>query len=202
MRTSSAFGKVLVCLAGLGGVLALSNEAHAEARTHDGFYLSFNAGLGYLSSSTDPDVHYSGASLPSALWLGGTVGPVVIGGGFFGDYAFAPGVTAGGQDVPFDDFSMTLISFGAFADIYPDVHGGFHVMPYLGWGGLESSSNGNSGGSDPTGLVMAVGVGYDWFVAPEWSLGVMGRFAYAPLKMNDRTYSTIAPAVLFTVTYH
>lgn len=187
-------------------MLALSNQAHAEARTHDGFYLSFNAGLGYLSSSVDTPFGSEtakGVSLPSAIWLGGTIGPVVIGGGFFGDYAIAPGVTRDGQDILGDtDFSMTLISFGAFADIYPDVHGGFHVMPYVGWGGLERSVNGNSGSSDPTGLVMAVGVGYDWFVAPEWSLGVMGRFAYAPLKMEDASFPTIAPAVLFTVTYH
>lgn len=75
-------------------------------------------------------------------------------------------------------------------------------MPFLGWGGLSTTHKGNTSDDDPTGLVTAIGVGYDFWVAPEWSLGVMGRFAYAPLKRDDLTFSTIAPALLFTVTYH
>jgi hypothetical protein len=95
-----------------------------------------------------------------------------------------------------------LIGIGAFADYYVDPHGGLHFQPFVGWGGLDASSDGNSGGSDPTGLVLALGAGYDWWVADEWSIGVMGRIAYAPLSLNDVSFTTIAPAVLATFTYH
>lgn len=210
MRSNAMLGKALVCAGSLVAVLALSANAHAEARTHDGLYLSFNTGIGYLSSTAEQTVlgttikeTASGVTIPSAIWLGGTVGPVAIGGGFFGDYAFSPSFEReGGGTYEPDDVTMTLFGFGAFADYYPDPHGGFHVMPFFGWGGLSLSVDGDTSGSDPTGLVMAAGVGYDWFVAPEWSLGAMARFAYAPLKYNDVSFSTIAPALLFTITYH
>jgi len=189
----------MVCIAG---------SANAEPRTHDGFYLQLDVGLGYLSASADTgipqlgEITYSGVTIPSALMIGGTVGPVVIGGGFFADYAFSPSVEAGGQSQELEDVSLTLFGIGLFADFYPDPHGGLHFQPFLGFAGLEASSNGNSGGSDPTGPVFALGVGYDFWVADEWSIGVMGRFAYAPLKLEDTSYNTIAPAVLVTFTYH
>lgn len=64
------------------------------------------------------------------------------------------------------------------------------------------------------GVVLSLGVGYDFWVAPEFSLGVMGRFTYAPLTLtalggpnvpDDReitaSYPTFAPALLLTATY-
>ena len=186
----------------------MAGSAKAEPRTHDGFYLQLDVGLGYLSTTADTgaaglgEVTYSGVTIPSALFLGGTVGPVVIGGGLFGDYAFSPSVEFGGQSQELEDVSLTLLGAGIFADFYPDPHGGLHVQPFLGYGALEASSNGNSGGSDPTGPVFAIGVGYDFWVADEWSIGVMGRFAYAALSLEDTSYNTIAPAVLATFTYH
>jgi hypothetical protein len=41
----------------------------------------------------------------------------------------------------------------------------FKFQPFIGWGGLATSRNGDVGGSDPTGLVLAVGGGYDVFAA-------------------------------------
>lgn len=204
---AKSYRKALPCLGLMALALALPSRAEAAPETHDGFYLQFNAGLGYLSSSAEAgglEVTYSGVTLPAALLLGGTVGPVVIGGGFFGDYAFSPSyeVNGGGTMMPANDVTMTLVGIGIFADIYPDVKKGLHFQPFVGWGGLETSVNGNVGGSDPTGLVLAVGGGYDWFVSDNWSIGVMGRFAYAPLSLNDVGYTTIAPSLLATFTYH
>lgn len=208
MRLNSVCGKTLAFTGTLLGIFSLSGSAAAAPRTHDGFYLQLNAGLGYLSTSAEASglkASYSGVSIPSSLLLGGTVGPVVIGGGFFTDYAPSPSAELefGGQTVTSTtDFSLYLIGIGVFADIYPDAHGGLHFQPFIGWGGLEASSNGNAGGSDPTGLVLAVAGGHDWWVGDEWSIGVMGRIAYAPLKLNDTSYNTIAPAILATFTYH
>jgi hypothetical protein len=181
-----------------------AGSAKADPQTHDGFFLQLDVGLGYLSTSVDfmgQEATISGVTIPSALLLGGTVGPVVIGGGFFGDYAPSPTFKLG--DVESEgDVSLTLIGVGVFADFYPDPHGGLHIQPFLGYGALEASRDGDVSGSDPTGPVFAIGVGHDWWVADEWSIGVMGRFAYAPLKYEDVSYNTIAPAVLATFTYH
>ena len=195
----------LVFGSALSAVLALSPDARAEARTHDGFYLHLNAGLGYLSTSAEyrgNEASYSGVTIPSAIFLGGTVGPVAIGGGIFADYAFSPSEELNGRSTERDNVSLTLLGIGMFADYYVDPHGGLHFQPFVGWGGLEATVDGNSGGSDPTGLVLALGAGYDWWMADEWSIGVMGRIAYAPLSIDDVTYTTIAPAVLATFTYH
>jgi hypothetical protein len=204
---AKSYRRVLTSLGLMALALALPSRAEAAPETHDGFYLQLNAGIGYLSSSAEvgsTTATFSGVTLPSALLLGGTVGPVVIGGGFFGDYAFSPSyeVEGAGPAVSPDDVTTTLIGIGIFADIYPDPKKGLHFQPFVGWGGLETSVNGDVGGSDPTGLVLAVGGGYDWFVSDNWSIGAMGRFAYAPLSLNDVSWTTIAPSLLATFTYH
>jgi hypothetical protein len=198
--------KLSLAVPAFAGAFALSTAAEAAPRTHDGFYLHANTGLGYLSSSVEAmgrKESLSGVSFPFAFLLGGTVGPVALGGGFFGDRAYSPTYKVNGQELPLGgDFSMTLIGLGVFADIYPDPQQGLHFQPFVGWGGLERTINGNSGGSDPTGLVLSLAGGYDFFVSDEWSIGPMLRFAYAPLKMNDFSFPTIAPALLVNFTYH
>ncbi len=140
-------------------------------------------------------------TFPTSLLLGGTVGPVVIGGGFITDYVASPSISQGGQSVPWQDVSLYLYSMGVFADFYPDPHGGLHFQPYVGWGGLQASYRGYTGNS-ATGMVLALGGGYDWWVGDEWSIGVMGRLTYAPLSLDDVSYTTIAPALLASFTYH
>ncbi len=198
--------KALIGTASLCAALGFTSEAKAEPQTHDGFYLQLGAGLGYMSSSAEIDpykVTYSGVTIPTALMIGGTVGPVVIGGGFFGDYAPSPSAEIdGGPSVDLEDVTLTLIGIGLFADIYPNPHEGLHFQPFFGWGGLDASYQGNDGGSDPTGMVLGIGAGYDFWVGNEWSIGPMFRFAYAPLKLNDVSYNTIAPVLMATFTYH
>ncbi|HVJ15166.1 MAG TPA: hypothetical protein VM686_06990 [Polyangiaceae bacterium] len=205
MRTIT---KAVLFGATLCGAAFVAPDAKAEAQTHDGFYLQLNAGLGYLSSSAEfpaplsGEITYSGVTIPSSLLIGGTVGPVVIGGGFFGDYAPSPSVEMGGESADLEDVTLTLIGIGMFADIYPNPKEGLHFQPFVGFGALEASYQGNAGGSDPTGLILALGVGYDFWVGNEWSIGPMFRFDYAPLALDDVNYNTIAPSLLCTFTYH
>ena len=197
--------KSLLFGAALCAGVGLSSEARAADMTHDGFYLQLNTGLGYMSTSAEAggtEVGYSGVTIPSTLLIGGTVGPVAIGGGFFGDYAPSPSASINGEDVELEDVTMTLIGIGVFADIYPNPREGLHFQPFVGWGGLERSYKGDSGGSDPTGLVLALGVGYDFWVGDEWSIGPMFRMAYAPLSIEETSVDAIAPALLATFTYH
>ena len=203
MRVSA----VLAAGCAAAAMVCVTGAAKADPQTHDGFYLQLDAGLGYLSTTASSDagggeLTFSGLSTPFALLLGGTVGPVVIGGGFFADHAPSPSAKIEGSDLDLGDVSLTLFGVGLFADYYVDPHGGLHIQPFLGFGALEASRDGASGGSDPTGPVLAIGVGYDFWVADEWSIGVMGRFAYAPLKLDEVNYNTIAPAVLATFTFH
>jgi hypothetical protein len=208
-HTTSTALRALLGAATFGAVISAAATASADPRTHDGFFLGLDIGAGYLSSSAEAagtKVTYSGVTIPSAVLLGGTIGPVVIGGGFSWDYAFSPSaeIESGGvvQSGELNDVTLTLIGIGMFADIYPDPTSGLHFQPFIGWGGLDATYQGNSGGSDPTGLVTAIGVGYEFWVADEWSIGPMGRFTYAPLSLNNVDYNTMAFAALATFTYH
>lgn len=167
--------------------VALAPNANAEAMTHDGFYMSLEAGVGHLSSTFDfPNAEMTASSqtFSSGLLLGGTVGPVVIGGGFTYDYGFSPSAEQNGQEAELEDVKLYLIGIGAFANYYVDPAGGLHFIGFLGWGGLESSYQGDAGGSDPTGMLVTIGGGYDFWVADEWSIGPLARFTYAPLSYD------------------
>jgi len=188
--------------AALSAVFALTPNAKAEAMTHDGFYMSLEAGVGYLSASADSpnfEQTMTSTTFSSGLLLGGTVGPVVIGGGFTYDYGFSPSVEQNGQEAELEDVKLYLIGIGAFADYYVDPAGGLHFIGMLGWGGLESSYQGNAGGSDPTGLLITLGGGYDFWVADEWSIGPLARFTYAPLSYELAGSNQDVPTWHFSV---
>jgi hypothetical protein len=193
----------------LGAVLAagslFSAGAQAEPRTHDGFHLNLNAGLGYLSTSASQggaSGSFSGLSFPTGILIGGSVIPgLVIGGNIFWHTTPSPG-GGGVYENANADLSMYLIGIGPYVDFYPNPAEGLHFQGMVGWGGLETSVNGNVGGSDPTGLIMQIGAGYDFWVGDEWSIGPMARFAYAPFSMADVTFSTIAPSLVASFTYH
>jgi hypothetical protein len=184
------------------GLCLVSGTAVAAPRTHDGFYMQVTGGVGYYKVSGEADASISGLTFPNfGLMMGGTLAPgLVLGGGFFVDYSSSPSIEQGGVSGDLGTAQL-LLGLGAHADYYLDpAKGGLHFQGFLGWGGLEETEG--TGGSDPTGLVIALGAGYDWWIGDEWSVGVLGRLAYAPLKFNDASYTTIAPALLGTLTWH
>ncbi len=165
---------------------------------HDGFYMQMSGGFGYLRTKVDPGGgKIKGPSIPHAFLLGGTPVPgLVIGGGYIGDYVFSPS--------PDPLKWVLLIGLGGFVDYYLDPAGGLHFQAFIGWGGLESKIEGFGAGAtnDPTGVVLALGGGYDFFISDEWSFGVMGRLGYAALKNGPVKGKTLTPAVLATLTWH
>jgi hypothetical protein len=197
--------------AALAAPLCFAGGAKAEPRTHDGLYLSLDTGLGYLSTkfSVDnapgSDATLSGITVPFEVLVGGTVGPVAIGGGFLWDQVFSPSVDPSPPGGTAGDVTLHMFAIHAFADFYPDPHGGFHVRPFLGYAGMVAERNGVTSNNNPGGPIFGAGVGYDFWVADEWSIGVMGRFAYAPLSYSvngiSANYSTIDPAILATFTF-
>jgi len=186
-------------------------EAKADPMTHDGFYLHLDVGLGYFNTSSDSDLideSISGVSVPSSLLLGGTVGPVAIGGGFMWHFVPSPSLEAGGNSVETGDLdiSLTMFGIGMFADIYPDPKSGLHFLPFIGYGVESVSVEGRDGGNDPGGLLLSLGVGYDFWMSDEWSIGPMLRFDYASLGYEvageSISYPTTAISALATFTYH
>lgn len=201
MRISSAvLGTALVFAFGT------SASAGSKPKTHDGFHFQVSGGLGFYSvdGAAPANQAFSGVTVPTSLLLGGNLlSHLIIGGGIYFDYASSPTYKQGGMEVTGQVSSQMVLGLGVYGDYYLDPKkNGLHIQGFAGWGGLETSFNGNVGGSDPTGLVAAGGVGYDWWLTDEWSGGVMFRLLYAPISLNGTDFPTVEPAVVGTLTWN
>lgn len=208
----------------LGALVAVSvllvpaSALASKPETHDGFYFRAGMGAGYLSNSVsfDPDpaqgdVSQAGAGVAGMLLLGGTVADgLVLGGGNMGAHFFKPTVTTGNVDSdPEGDFAVNIV--GPFVSWYPDPKQGLHGLLMLGFATAADGNDATSGAA--TGFGLGLGVGYDFWIGEEWSLGVLGRFQYQSLSTSSRalvsgagtvdvTYDAMVPALLATITYH
>ena len=180
--------------------------ADSQAKTHDGFHFQLSGGLGYYSvdGAAPANQDFSGITLPGSILLGGTVAKhFAVGGGLYLDYAPSPTYEVNGTEQDGVVSSQSIVGLGLYVDYYIDTKvNGLHVQGFAGWGGLETSFNGNVGGSDPTGLVTSLGVGYEWWLTDQWSGGVMGRLLYAPLDLSGTSFTTYEPAIVGTLTWH
>jgi hypothetical protein len=188
----------------VSAALLSGSLAVAEPRTHDGLYLQAAGGIGSMSAmpSGGPDVSYTGHATAAGLMLGGTIGPVALGGGIISQSAHSAAVVSvlSSEDSLTWDVEMALRGVGIFADIYPDPHGGLHVQPFLGWSRLDIQGAAWGDGTE-TGIVAALGGGYSWWIGSEASLGVLGKLTYARLH-DGPSHTIVAPSFLATVTYH
>jgi hypothetical protein len=183
----------------LGLALCAPALADADPRTHDGFYLRLAVGPGYTFGtlfSAGPDSASTGADVSTQLAIGWTPRPgLVVGAGTFPMVTPSPSydhVDAGGQHV-----SAT----GPFVDYYPDPRTGFHVQ-----GGVLLAAGYLDGGARSghlgVGYGATAGVGYEWFVGDEWSLGAIARVTAYRLYQVDDSIRLAAPALLFAATWH
>lgn len=205
----------------LAGVIGISASAFSslalasEPETHDGFFFQGVIGGGYLSASTsadtalgDIDYKYKGGGIAGGLLFGGTLSPgFVLGGGTANVIALSPTVEVNGEEFETDDdITLNLSTIGPFATFYPDPHGGLSFMAMASFAVLSASNGEDTSDNNPTGFALTAGAGYDFWVAPEWSIGVMGRFTYASVSNDeegiDYSYSVLAPALLASFTYH
>ena len=183
------------------------------ARRHDGFFLRIQLGPGYFfdrrsieREGLDLEIvsEIGGYATGFEFLAGGTVGSgIVIG----GTLAFARvanydrtvgAISAETADV----IGFSLI--GPFIDWYPDEEGGFHVFGTLALAGASSRDDDWEAG----GLAFGAGAGYDWWIADEWSIGLLGKIVLAGLEdktstAERRLVNGIAvPTLMFGATYH
>lgn len=219
-RYVQAFPLALALSAANGAAAQQIVEPERATRTHDGFYLRLGAGFAYTNhafdgTALDFSATARGLAIANELSLGGTVARgLVFGAGFFSHVTPAP--KSGDLDFRDRTGKVTLDPsyfsvFGVFADYYFDPRGGLHVQGALGLSTLRSGRSEHAGRTvtgeqDATGVGATLGVGHEWWIHDEWSLGVLFRLAYGALKFDDRgnewSHSLIAPALLLSATYH
>jgi hypothetical protein len=178
---------------------------------HDGFYLRLHVGFGSTSLEGKDGVGnqntFSGAGLSFGVALGGTVAPnLVVFGTFLSSIAEEPTISSGQGPSFASDGSAGLFGVGAGVAYY--------VQPlnlYLSGAiaGLQvdiSDANANSVYESKFGFGFQGIVGKEWWVSPEWGLGIALEAVVAG-GMKDKndsslTWSGHAVNLLFSATYN
>jgi hypothetical protein len=177
-------------------------------RQHEGFYVRVGGGLGSLLSADIDQGPISSSSNGVTLELEGLVGGspasgVSIGGGLLASLQLS-GDWEGDNVVGSQTANLTTVIIGPFADGYPHPRGGFHLGGLLGLARVAFEGPGGDGGSDALGVGGAGWLGYDAWVAPEWSIG--GELRLDALRAtnsgDDVTISKVGATLAVTVLYN
>lgn len=199
---------------------------------HDGLYVRVAGGVGSASDSVtadrtlpsqqdfgfDPapiDATASGIAGNTEIAVGFTpFGGVAIGGGIY--TASIPAMEAKVDDPDTGNYKYRISQLALFAimvDAYFMPEKGFHAQ--LG-GGLSTFVAGvaqpeyagqRAQAHTAIGFGAMLGVGYDWWVSEQWSLGLLARGMYGSMSGTDSegvtwTHKALAPSLLITATYH
>ncbi len=165
---------------------------------HDGFYLRLAGGVGYafdalegnqpelsLSQAAGARGHAKGLAVATevaaglSLWRG-----LVLALGCETALLPAPRAAgaAGSANYRFEPSQLAV--FQPFFDWYIWDHLGLHVEAGGGLAVLVQGQGTTSSGGKPVqphtavGPGLAVGAGYEWWIADQWSVGALGRFMY------------------------
>lgn len=174
---------------------------------HEGFYLRINAGPGILwstvSDTTAGGGGVSGASFAfnADLLVGGSPSPgLTLGGAVLGQIGAGLNLKDdSGQSI--GQGSHFHFIAGPFVDAFPNDKRGFHVGAALGFAGSKFNHGPNitetawGGGA-------AAWLGYDTWVAPEWSVGAMLRGTGAYMVGDNADVTAFGLTLLLTLLYH
>jgi len=193
-------------------------------REHDGLYA--RVGLGFsgfgdtvaVEGPSDDSFRdhslVTGFSTVSELAIGGTLkNGLVLGAGLYTASVVTPFVFEGsGRPLPSEFRRPDMFGLlGIMGDFYPNPRRGLHLQAALGVAALTGLNPGGNIWSDRHAAVgggAMLGIGYEWWVGEQWSLGILGRGTVAALAEDDahgvRWFHFVAawPSILFTVTYH
>jgi hypothetical protein len=197
------------------------------ARVHDGFYLRASSGFAVYDERFEADGLPPGGSFEgrnrgfatvSDLAIGGTVAPGwVIGGGIFSADLVASTLRTSGDGLAappaeLDPGLRNVSVFAPFVDWYPNVRGGFHARAALGLSTLTPRVFGHPATERSEYLALGgglvLGAGYDWWVADEWSIGVMSQVVARLMTGRDDDdvkwthLATTTPGLYVSLTYH
>lgn len=193
---------------------------------HDGFYMRFAGGLGGASDKLQGrarDSEGTAGSLDGSAHGFAAATEVAIGftparGWVFGvavDTVTIP--SASGKLTPeagtFEFNTSQSAIYGILIDYYPDPLRGFHVQLN---GGLASYVMAQGNADDAAmiapphaaaGSGFALGVGNQWWVAPDWTLGILPRLVMGWTSGIDEfgsrfNHRTVGYSLLLTATYH
>jgi hypothetical protein len=204
-----------------GAVLPEGPQSAPGAHVHDGFYMRVASGFGVMDerlSASGNKGRNRGMATVGELSFGGTLGSGwVLGGGIYSadliasTYKSAPG-SPNSVPLELDPELRGLALIAPFFDWYPNPARGFHFQAALGLATLTPRVFGDPATEQSeylaVGGALMLGTGYEWWVADEWSLGILTRTTVAVLGGKDEAavrwvhIITTSPSLLLSLTYH
>lgn len=198
-----------------------------EHSLRDGFHFSMALGLEYPIARTDvgnslEPGRVSGLGGAFDAFIGGNLIPgmavgVTLGGGSAlsprFDYAASQATEAGsvanqsaweisGGHLELSGTQLNVFRIGAFIDYYFTRDTNWHGLLTLGYANM--SFTGGALSDRPSGFAMQAGLGYDFWVGYHWSVGILGRMMWAPLRSPElgETIHVLSPNLGVNLTFH
>jgi hypothetical protein len=185
------------------------------AYRHDGLLLRSAPGIAVFRALVSGSVarprrtSIDGIGPSSSLEVGATPARGLVLGGSLWTAQLDPVFVDDGKRVSSDDDSVkvTQLRVGPFVDFYPRPRRGLHASAAVSLVvEFESDTKGDAIRPVWYGASFATGVGQEWFIAGEASLGILARFALGSLRRSSggvtESLSFIAPELALTATYH
>lgn len=182
-----------------------------DAYRHEGFYLRLAGGLNYAAfggTGGGRDVSIHGLTQGATLAIGGTIADGFVLAGVLGGEQVRD--TFHGGPRPERNATVAFGELGALVDYYPKPTDGWHFGAVVALGAITLSDAGLP--RDATGASFAGTLfgGYDFWIGPEWSLGLMLTFSGATtgtLKDSDSNDSgyrlhALSAGLSYTFTLH
>jgi len=184
-----------------------------SVRHHDGFFLRMSLGVGPGYSTIEvegfSEVDIRGVGAMFDIMLGGSPTPGLVLGGMLLSHQLSnlEAEYEDGTTSDVDDLKLTTAMLGGFVAYYPDPRSGFNLHALVGYGSASFSNQDDEVSTfSPEGLVVGGGLGYDFWVGDQWSLGPDFRVSYFDLKDSDddveAKQSVLVPTLSFTATLH
>lgn len=201
--------KILILLA------LIACSAFAESRVHDGFYLNFKSGLGYMNTRSLHSTEYSRIEVENfrgsnaAFRLGGFFNPYVA---LFGE--FSANVATGRSKVYTKDDSfaadvfMMDFLFGPGVVVYPFMN--FFVAATVGYATLGISADDYDLRRDDEidlsdngeGFGLQIELGKEWWVSPNVSLGIdLSYTLVVQDDLEDDSRNWLSNSLMFRFTF-
>jgi len=194
---------------------ASNEEAGADspppgAHLHDGFYTRLGLGVGYISGTTENDSSISGWGVAPDIWIGGSptpglaLGVTLSGVSAPNPHADVAAADSGGVGAVSGDArgTLTYSIFGLFADYYPMPRGGLHFMGGFNYSVFQFKPEEGEASSSDSGFGLFGGLGYEWWIGNEWSVGPLARLHWASVSSSGVSTSVLSPVLLLGFTYH
>jgi hypothetical protein len=174
-------------------VLLTEENAQAEPHMHDGFIAQVGLSVGYARVSDEvkqagfsEEYKYTGVAGALDVLFGGTVFPgLALGAGLTTRVLVDPTVETAESTGEASDVALSLDTITSFVQWYPDAAGGLFLRGQVGYGSGSIAIDDITYDSHTSGLVLGAAVGYEWWVAREWSIGMEGQLVTAFLNGSE-----------------